>query len=95
MSLKSDGLDDPKWERDISLITSRYFKNNAIIDILANIPLMIYYFKDDFTHEEMDFTGAYDLFFFAQLCKILRLFHIGIVFDSIRFLFDKIGDIFY
>ena len=42
-STSIDGLDDPKWERDISVICCKYIKNDAIADLLANIPITMYF----------------------------------------------------
>ena len=41
---RDEVLDDPKWVRDISVIFCRHFKHTFIVDFIANVPIMIYYF---------------------------------------------------
>ena len=95
---QKDVLDDPKWERDITVIFCKYLKSSAIWDILANVPVMIYYFQYGFsyTEEEIEASlGTSTFLGFIQLCKFLRLLHIVTLFNTMRFFFDKLGDYFF
>ena len=81
MQLKTtpiEGLDDPKWERDISFICCKYMKNDAIADLLANIPITIYFISNGFPNadEEKISWGTHPTFFCCMLLKFLRLLHV-------------------
>ena len=95
---RSNGLDDPKWERDIAVICCKYFATEAIFDILANLPILVYYFTNDFkneiTEEEIDKMNS-GFVFYCYILKFLRFFHIYSVLQSLKYLVDELSDYFY
>lgn len=93
----SKGLDDPLLNRDIILLTKKYFERDAYIDILANIPILLYTIFKGFpssTEEVMEYDD-YWLFWLCMSLKTLRIFHIDEVIDVMSRIIDKAGDIFY
>lgn len=90
------GIDDPVLERDICNLLKRYFKGDAIIDILANVPGCIYVYVLGPEGEGDNVENLWDdrIFLTFMALKILRLFHVDEVFDSFKRLFDKLGNIF-
>ena len=98
ISTKNEGLGDPIWERDIAVICCKYFRNDAIPDMLANLPILIYYFTDDFksdiTEEEIEKMNS-GIVFLCYILKFLRFFHIYSVLQSLKYLVDELGEIFY
>ena len=37
------GLDDPRLHRDITYLFKKYYKRGIIMDLLANIPITVYW----------------------------------------------------
>ena len=96
--VRKQGLFDPKWEKDISVIFCRYMKNTAIYDIIANVPILIYEFEYNFSHSEEEIKaslGTSSFFGLVQFCKFLRLLHISTLFKTQRAFYDKLGNAFY
>ena len=77
-STKIDGLDDPKFERDISVICCKYMKNDAVADLLANIPITIYFVTYGYPDADEDKItwGTHPTFVICMLLKFLRLLHV-------------------
>ena len=48
ISRRDKGLEDPKWERNIAVICCKYLGSEAIPDMLANVPILVYCFFDGF-----------------------------------------------
>ena len=94
---QTSGLDDPVLERDICLLTKRYLKGDAILDISANIPGLIYIIYLGPKADSSELSHLYDDYIFVTLMalKILRLAHYDEVQDAFERLFSKLGDIFY
>ena len=40
---KESNLDDPAVERDVAVLVKKYLKGDALKDILANIPYIVYF----------------------------------------------------
>jgi len=96
-SSMSKGLDDPLLNRDIWLLTKKYFKRDAYIDILANFPILFYTIFVGFpmSIEDTYEYNDYYLFWVCMSLKTLRIFHIDEVIDVMTRIIDKLGDIFY
>ena len=66
--------------------------------MLANLPILIYYFTNDFkneiTEEEIDKMNS-GLVFVCYILKFLRFFHIYSVLQSLKYLVDELSEIFY
>ena len=80
-------------QRDVCILLLRYIKKDAIIDILANVPILYYFGAQDAetTNELLE-----DHFFVVCMAmKTLRLWHAGAVADTVRRLMDVLADIFY
>ena len=93
-----NGIDDPVLERNFCKLLTNYLKGDAIIDILANIPGVVYTI---ILGEKAAYGVSYhDLFedrIFLSLMalKFLRLFHLDEVQETFTKVFDKLGEIFY
>ena len=42
------GLDDPRLHRDITYLFKKYYKRGIIMDLLANIPITVYWILNGF-----------------------------------------------
>ena len=75
-NLKS--LDDPTLERDICKLTKSYLKGDAILDILANIPHLVYIYYLGSEVDGSNFEKLYDdkIFLWFMAFKILRFAHL-------------------
>ena len=93
---QTSGLDDPVLERDICVLTKKYLKGDAILDICANIPGLVYLIYLGPKAESSDLSHLFYDYIFVTLMalKILRLAHFDEVQDAFKRLFNKLGDIF-
>lgn len=90
------GLDDPRLNRDIVILLKKYFYKDAFIDILANIPILLYtaFWGFPKTLEETYEYDDYKLFWLCMALKTLRIFHIDEVIDVLRRIITILGDKF-
>ena len=77
-SVKSQGLDDPVLQRDICILTKQYLKGDAILDIIANIPGLVYTIMLGQKVEGSDLSHLFDdkVYVTFMALKILRLAHV-------------------
>ena len=94
---EAHGLDDPKYERNWKELFKNYFMRDAWIDILANIPIVLYFIVWGYptTEEEVYEFDDYKLFWLCMGLKTLRLFHIDETIDVLKRIIEKLADIFY
>lgn len=73
----SVGMDDSVLERDIWTLTKKYFKGDAILDLAANLPGMVYiiYLDKAYSSSDLDFLNNDNIFVAFMALKILRLAH--------------------
>ena len=69
----SSGLDDPLLERDICKIVRAYFLRDAVFDIAANVPILIYVLihGNPTTAAEIEEASENTLFMVLMLLKTL------------------------
>jgi len=91
------GLMDPEIERDILLIIKKYFKREAVFDILANFPIMFYHIFNEWPKNEAEIgmMAESTVFNICMGLKTLRLAHIYEVSESLKRLMENLTDIFY
>ena len=69
-----------------------YFKKDAIIDLIANVPAL-YYFEVH-TSEPAEELIESNIFLACMAVKCLRLWHAGAVGDTVRRLTDLLAEVF-
>ena len=91
------GINDPILRRDICVLFTDYLKGDAILDILANIPGIVYtiYLGSDFDHKDHETLDADKIYKGLMALKVLRLFHLDEVQASFNTLFTSLGNRFF
>ena len=84
-------------ERDVWKLFKKYIRKSFIFDVLANIPISLYYFINGFPSEPETLERVADdpAFIICMAFKTLRLYHLSYVTDTLRRLMDLLSEIFY
>lgn len=90
-------LDDPAVERDCVVLIMKYLKGDALKDILANIPFIVYTIvygipRDPVMLEEQTSDWLFNL---VMGLKIFRLSHFDEMTDAITRLMDSLSEVFW
>ena len=90
-------MKDPLLERDICKIIKQYLIRDAFFDITANVPILVYtiIYGMPRTNEEIEEADSSTLFRVLMFLKILRLFHVYEVIQTLDRLMTKLAEIFY
>lgn len=91
------GLSDPTLHRDVCYLFRRYLKLDGLVDIAANVPILVYMIINGVPHtpEEVEAADADLVFRWLMILKTLRLYHAQALTLALKRLFDKLGDIFF
>lgn len=92
-------LSDPDLERDFGFLLKNYFKGDAIFDILANVPMLVYkiYLGMPASLDTTDLRTWTDapVFWICMTLQLLRLFHYDNVGRIYKRIIDKLQVIFF
>lgn len=93
------GLNDPLWERDFVFLLKNYLTGEAIFDILANVPMLVYKISIGMPavidQKELGHWDEAPIFWTCMTLQFLRLFHYNNVTDIIRRIVDTLQEIFF
>lgn len=89
-------INDPTLERDVIVLLKSYLKSDGIIDVTANVPIILYSLFKGFpeTDDEIEDSKSDSLLQMCLALKILRLAHIYKVKNALHRMIDKLSEFF-